>query len=160
MAIVDETVAAVALPSIQRDLDLSTAQAGLGLLPVAFGIGITSLTIFPCIRRVRVAYPAGLVAVVAGMALLVRAPVDGRYPVDVLPSALLFALGGGFVLPAAMTLAMSTATPQTAGVPSGLINTSQQVGGAVGLATLATLAAHAPPPPGTTRKARSWPAST
>lgn len=127
---------------LQRVLGFSAAEAGLGLLPIALGIGTISLLAFPRVRRVRLAYTAGLTAVGAGMALLVRVPVEGSYAADVMPSALLFALGGGFVLPAAMTLAMSKAAPQTAGVLSGLINTSQQVGGALGLAALAALASH------------------
>ena len=66
---------------------------------------------------------------------------DGDYATHVLPSVLLFAVGGGLALPSVMTLAMSAATPEDAGIASGLINTSQQVGGAVGLAALAALAA-------------------
>jgi hypothetical protein len=126
---------------LQRTLGYSPAQAGIGLLPIAVGIGITSLKAFPRVRRVRVACPAGLAAVLIGMALLVRVPIDGVYAIDVLPSALMFAIGGGIVLRAAMTLAMSKATQQTAGAISGLIKTSQQVGGALGLAILATVAA-------------------
>jgi hypothetical protein len=61
--------------------------------------------------------------------------------VDVAPSVALFAVGAGLVLPGVMTIAMSGATPTTAGLASGLINTSQQVGGALGLALLAALAA-------------------
>ena len=68
-------------------------------------------------------------------------PVDGQYLTDVAPSIALFALGGGLTLPAIMTIAMAGATPETAGFASGLINTSQQVGGALGLAILASLAA-------------------
>jgi hypothetical protein len=68
-------------------------------------------------------------------------PVEGRYLTDVAPSIALFAVGGGLTLPAIMTIAMSGATPETAGFASGLINTSQQVGGALGLAILASLAA-------------------
>jgi MFS family permease len=126
---------------LQRVLGFSAAEAGLGLLPIAVGIGTIALLGFPRVRRVRLAYPAALAVVAAGMALLVRVPVHGDYFADILPSAVLFAVGGGIALPAATTLAMSTATPQTAGALSGLINTSQQVGGALGLAVLAALAA-------------------
>jgi hypothetical protein len=126
---------------LQRVLGYSAAQAGLALLPIALGIATTSLLVFPRVRRLKLAYPVGLAAVAAGMSWLVRSPVHGHYAIDVLPSALLFAAGGGLVLPAAMTLAMSTSAPQTAGVLSGMINTSQQVGGALGLAVLATVAA-------------------
>jgi EmrB/QacA subfamily drug resistance transporter len=128
----------------QRVLGYSPAQAGLAVLPVALGIGTLSLTVFPRVSRrhgARAALLPGLLAIAAGLALLSRAPVHGDYVTDVAPSILLFAVGGGLALPAVMTLAMAAATPQTAGVASGLINTSQQVGGALGLAILAALAA-------------------
>jgi predicted MFS family arabinose efflux permease len=128
----------------QRVLGYSPAQAGLAVLPVALGIGTLSLTVFPRVQRrhgERAALVAGLPAIAAGLALLARVPVHGDYLTDVAPSILLFAVGGGLALPAIMTVAMAGATPQTAGVASGLINTSQQVGGALGLAILAALAA-------------------
>jgi EmrB/QacA subfamily drug resistance transporter len=128
----------------QRVLGYSPAQAGLGVLPVALGIGGMSLLVFPRIDArfgARAALLPGLLAIAAGLALLSRVPVDGHYLTDVAPSIALFALGGGLTLPAIMTIAMSGATPDTAGLASGLINTSQQVGGALGLAILAALAA-------------------
>ena len=128
----------------QRVLGYSPAQAGLGVLPVALGIGAMSLLVFPRVNArfgARAALLPGLLAIAAGLALLSRVPVDGRYLTDVAPSIALFALGGGLTLPAIMTIAMSGATPATAGLASGLINTSQQVGGALGLAILASLAA-------------------
>ena len=128
----------------QRVLGYSPAQAGLGVLPVALGIGAMSLLVFPRINArfgARAALLPGLLAIAAGLALLSRVPVDGRYLSDVAPSIALFAVGGGLTLPAIMTIAMSGATPETAGLASGLINTSQQVGGALGLAILASLAA-------------------
>ena len=66
-------------------------------------------------------------------------PVDGSYVADVLPTMLLFGIGAGLAFPALMTLAMSGATQNDAGLASGLVNTTQQVGGALGLAVLATL---------------------
>jgi MFS family permease len=128
----------------QRVLGYSPAQAGLGVLPVAVGIGAMSLLVFPRVDArfgARAALVPGLLAIAAGLALLARVPVDGRYLGDVAPSIALFALGGGLTLPAVMTIAMADATPRTAGFASGLINTSQQVGGALGLAILASLAA-------------------
>ena len=128
----------------QRVLGYSPAQAGLGVLPVALGIGAMSLLVFPRVNArfgAQAALLPGLLAIAAGLALLSRVPVDGRYLTDVAPSIALFALGGGLTLPAIMTIAMSGATPATAGLASGLINTSQQVGGALGLAILASLAA-------------------
>jgi MFS family permease len=77
--------------------------------------------------------------VAAGLALFARVPVNGDYLTDVLPSAVLLGAGAGISFPALATLAMSGATPSDAGLASGLINTTTQVGAAVGLAVLATL---------------------
>ena len=76
----------------------------------------------------------------AGLLLLTRPPV-GSYLVDVLPSMLVHGVGAGLALPADTTVMMSDATPEDAGLASGLANTSQQVGGALGTAVLAALAA-------------------
>jgi sugar phosphate permease len=65
--------------------------------------------------------------------------VDAAYAVDLLPAMVLLGVGAGLVFPALMTLAMSGATPEDSGLASGLVNTTQQVGGALGLAVLATL---------------------
>jgi MFS family permease len=81
----------------------------------------------------------GLVLIVAGLALFARAPVDGTYVIDVLPVMLLLGIGAGLSFPSLMTLAMSGADPSESGLASGLVNTSLQVGGALGLAVLATL---------------------
>jgi MFS family permease len=84
---------------------------------------------------------AGLALFAAGLALFTRAPVDGDYVVHILPVMVLLGIGAGLCFPALMTLAMSGATPGDAGLASGLINTTAQVGGALGLAVLATLSA-------------------
>ena len=82
----------------------------------------------------------GLAAIVAGLLLFARTPTDATYVVDILPSMILMGLGTGLAFPSLMTLAMSGATQEDAGLASGLVNTSVQVGGAIGLAVLATLA--------------------
>ena len=74
------------------------------------------------------------------MALFAQVPVDADYVTDILPSMVLFGVGAGLAFPAMATLAMTGATPGDSGLLSGLINTTQQVGGALGLAILATLA--------------------
>jgi MFS family permease len=128
----------------QHVLAYTPAQAGLGVLPVAIGIGAMSLFVFPRVNErygAQAALVAGLGLIAAGMVLLTQVPVDGRYLTDVAPSIALFAVGAGFALPAVMTIAMSVATPEAAGLASGLINSSQQLGGAIGLAVLASLAA-------------------
>ena len=73
--------------------------------------------------------------------LFAQAPVDGSYVQHVLPVMILLGTGVGICFPALMTLAMSGATPEDAGLASGLVNTTAQVGGALGLAVLATLSA-------------------
>ena len=73
------------------------------------------------------------------MLLFARTPVDGNYLIDLFPAMLIFGAGAGVAFPALMMLAMSGATPQDAGLASGLVNTTGQVGGAIGLALLATI---------------------
>ena len=81
----------------------------------------------------------GVCLVVVALLLFARTPVDGNYLTDLLPPFLLIGVGVGTSFPAIMTLAMSGATPEDSGLASGLVNTSMQVGGAIGLAVLATL---------------------
>jgi NADH:ubiquinone oxidoreductase subunit 6 (subunit J) len=74
-----------------------------------------------------------------GLALFTLAPPDGSYALHVLPVIVLLGIGVAVCFPALMTLAMSGATQEDAGLASGLINTTAQVGGALGLAVLATV---------------------
>ena len=80
----------------------------------------------------------------AGMLLFARTPIAGSYFADVARDGSLVGIGAGLAFPALMTLAMSGATPERLGLASGLVNTSVQVGAAVGLAVLATLATERP----------------
>jgi sugar phosphate permease len=73
--------------------------------------------------------------------MFTQAPVDGSYVHHVLPVVVLLGFGAGAAFPALMTLAMSGTTHEDAGLASGLVNTTAQVGGALGLAVLATLSA-------------------
>src|SRR5256885_11073393 len=83
---------------------------------------------------------AGLAPIVIGFALLTQLPAAGSYPLHLLPTMLL--LGGfGLAFPAMITLAMAGVPDSDAGVASGLVNTTQQVGAALGVAVLSTLAA-------------------
>jgi MFS family permease len=82
-----------------------------------------------------------MVLMLAGMLLFARTPVHANYLVDIVPALTLVGLGAGLGFPGLMTMAMSGVTPSEAGLASGLVNTSAQVGGAIGLAVLATLAA-------------------
>ena len=117
-------------------------QIGLAFLPVTIIMGtLTGRYSEPLIMRFgarRLLFP-GLGLVTAGLVLFTRAPVDATYVVDVLPVLVLLGVGIGICFPALMTIAMSGATRADAGLASGLVNTSAQVGGALGLAVLATL---------------------
>jgi EmrB/QacA subfamily drug resistance transporter len=127
---------------LQRVLGYDALQVGLAFMPVALAIGTLSLGVSArLITRfgARATLVPGLTLVAAGLALFQRAPVDAAYPSDLLPVMLLLGLGAGLAFPALMTLAMSGATASDSGLASGLVNTTQQVGGAVGLAVLATL---------------------
>jgi EmrB/QacA subfamily drug resistance transporter len=128
---------------LQQALGYAPAQTGFAMLPVPLVIAVVSLAVSGRLIARAGARPvllAGQVLLVAGLLLLVR-PATGGYLVDVLPSMLVLGLGAGLVLPAVTTVIMSDATPEDAGLASGLANTSQQVGGALGVAVLATLAA-------------------
>jgi EmrB/QacA subfamily drug resistance transporter len=129
---------------MQRVLGYDALEVGLAFLPVALLIGALSLGISArLIMRFggKATLIPGLVLIVAGLAWFQRVPVDGEYLVDLLPSMLLLGLGAGLTFPSLMTLAMSGASESDAGLASGLINTTIQVGGALGLAVLATLSA-------------------
>jgi len=83
---------------------------------------------------------AGLALIAAGLALFASVPASGGgYLSHVFPVAVLVGTGAGLCFPALMALAMSSATPQDAGLASGLVNATGQVGGALGLAVLATV---------------------
>jgi predicted MFS family arabinose efflux permease len=89
----------------------------------------------------RLMFP-GLGLIAAGLALFATIPATGgTYLSHILPVTLLIGTGAGLCFPALMTLAMSSATPQDAGLASGLVNTTAQIGGALGLAVLATVSA-------------------
>jgi EmrB/QacA subfamily drug resistance transporter len=127
---------------LQRILGYDALQTGLAFLPVTILMGTLSVRYTDrLVMRfgARKLVLTGLVLFMAGLALFTQAPVDGVYVTDVLPVMVLLGTGAGLCFPALMTLAMSGATPSDAGLASGLINTTAQVGGALGLAVLATL---------------------
>ncbi|MEA2900647.1 MAG: hypothetical protein QOH36_534 [Actinomycetota bacterium] len=129
---------------LQRVLGYDAVGIGLAFLPTAVTIGVLSLGLSPrLVTRFggQAVLLPGLAFILLGLAWFTRAPVDGSYAADVLPSVLLLGLGAGLGFPALMTLGMSGATASDSGLVSGLLNTTQQVGGALGLAVLATLAA-------------------
>jgi EmrB/QacA subfamily drug resistance transporter len=128
---------------LQRVLGYDPLQVGLAFLPSTVVMGALSMGLS---GRVTMRFGAkrtllpSLALIGAGMLLFARTPVAGSYVADVLPAMVLIGMGAGLSFPALMTLAMSGATPSDSGLASGLVNTSAQVGGAVGLAVLATLA--------------------
>ena len=128
---------------MQRILGYSALEVGLAFLPSTIVMGTIS---FRYSARANMRFGSkpvlipSMVAIGAGMLLFARTPVDGSFAVDILPAMVLFGTGAGFGFPALMSLAMSGATPSDSGLASGLVNTSVQVGGAIGLAVLATLA--------------------
>jgi EmrB/QacA subfamily drug resistance transporter len=128
---------------LQEILGYSPLEVGLAFLPSCIVMGGLSLGYAEkLIMGVgpRNTLVAGLVAAAAGLVLFTQAPVDGSWAIHVLPVMLLLGTGAGLAFPALMTLAMSGASPTDAGLASGLANTTTQVGGAIGLAVLATLA--------------------
>jgi EmrB/QacA subfamily drug resistance transporter len=129
---------------LQQVLGYGAARTGLAVVPVAIGIGILSLG--PAGRLAtrygaRAVLLTGLGLLAVGMAVLARLPADASYAVDLLPALLLLGAGAGLALPTVTALAMSDATEADAGLASGLANTSQQVGGALGISVLAAVAA-------------------
>jgi EmrB/QacA subfamily drug resistance transporter len=127
---------------LQRVRGYDALQIGLAFLPVTLVIGTLSLRYS---ERLIMRFGAkatllpGLVLIGAAQLLFARVPVDSTYVVDLLPVMLLLGTGAGLSFPALMTLGMSGATPSDAGLASGLVNTTLQVGGALGLAVLATV---------------------
>jgi EmrB/QacA subfamily drug resistance transporter len=129
---------------LQEVLNYDALETGLAFLPCTIVMGVLSLRYSEqLITRfgARTLLFPGLLMIAGGLALFMLAPVDGGYIEHVLPSTVLIGFGVGSSFPALMTLAMSGATPADAGLASGLVNTTAQVGGAIGLAVLATVSA-------------------
>jgi MFS family permease len=124
---------------LQRILGYSPLEVGLAFLPSTIVMGFTSLKISMRFAPRAVLVPSMLL-IAGGMLWFMRAPIDGNFAIDILPATILIGLGAGLSTPALMTLAMHDVQPTDAGLASGLVNTTVQVGGAIGLAVLATLA--------------------
>ena len=129
---------------LQRILGYSPFEVGLAFLPATIVMAAMS---FRFTARLNMRFGAkatllpGMAFILAAMGLFALTPVEATYAVDLLPAMILFGLGAGLAFPSLMTLAMSGATRSDSGLASGLVNTSVQVGGAIGLAVLATLSA-------------------
>jgi EmrB/QacA subfamily drug resistance transporter len=129
---------------LQLVLEYSPLQVGLAFLPAdlimaAFSLGLSARLV----TRFGIKRPlvAGLFLAVMGLLLFARAPVDGNFVVDVLPAMILLGLGAGIAFNPVLLAAMSDVAPTESGLASGVVNTSFMMGGALGLAILASLAA-------------------
>jgi EmrB/QacA subfamily drug resistance transporter len=127
---------------LQGILGYDALEVGLAFLPASIVMGAMT---FRFTARLNMRFGAkatllpGMVLIGIGMLLFSLTPVDATYALHVLPPMVVFGLGAGLAFPSLMTLAMSGATKSDSGLASGLVNTSVQVGGAIGLAVLATL---------------------
>jgi predicted MFS family arabinose efflux permease len=129
---------------LQLVLGYSPLQVGLCFLPANVIMAVLSLGLSAkLVLRfgIRVPLASGLLLAAAGLALFARAPVDGAFVADVLPSMILLGLGAGMAFNPLLLAAMSDVEPNDAGLASGLVNTSFMMGGALGLAILASVAA-------------------
>jgi EmrB/QacA subfamily drug resistance transporter len=129
---------------LQLVLGYSPLEVGLAFLPGnlimgALSIGLSAKLVMRFGIRPPLAVGLGLAAV--GLVLFARAPVDGNFVVDVLPSMILLGLGAGMAFNPVLLAAMGDVEPQDAGLASGIVNTAFMMGGALGLAVLASLAA-------------------
>ena len=141
---------------MQNVLGYSPIQTGLAYLPLTFGVGIAAGIASQLLSRIgtRPVIVAGALIAAGGVYWLSRIPVDGSYVTDLLPGLMVMSLGLGAVFVAVTTAANAGVPADKAGLAAALLNASQQVGGALGLAifsAIATcrtndlLAAHAPP---------------
>jgi len=128
---------------IQLVLGYNAMHVGLAFLPAnlimaAFSLGWSARIVMRF--GIRIPLTAGLLLAGLGLALFARAPVDGSFLVDVLPGMVLLGLGAGIAFNPVLLAAMSEVAPSESGLASGVVNTSFMMGGALGLAVLASLA--------------------
>jgi EmrB/QacA subfamily drug resistance transporter len=129
---------------LQLVLGYDPLHVGLAFLPAnlimgAFSLGLSARIVMRFGVRVPIAVGMSLVAV--GLALFARAPVDGSFLVDVLPSMVVLGIGVGMAMNPVLLAAMSDVDVSESGLASGIVNTAFMMGGALGLAVLASLAA-------------------
>jgi EmrB/QacA subfamily drug resistance transporter len=129
---------------LQLVLGYSPLQVGLAFLPANLIMAVLSLGLSAkLVMRfgIRAPLAAGLLLAAVGLALFARAPADGSFVVDVLPNMILLGLGAGMAFNPVLLAAMNDVEPSEAGLASGVVNTSFMMGGALGLAILASVAA-------------------
>jgi EmrB/QacA subfamily drug resistance transporter len=129
---------------LQLVLGYSPLQVGLAFLPANLIMGVFSIGLSAkLVMRFGIRRPlaTGLLLAALGLGLFARAPVHGSFLVDVLPSMILLGFGAGMAFNPVLLAAMSDVEPQEAGLASGVVNTAFMMGGALGLAVLASVAA-------------------
>ena len=129
---------------LQLVLGYSPLKVGLAFLPAnlimgAFSLGLSAKIVMRFGTRLPLAI--GMLLVAAGLAFFALAPVDGNFAVDVLPGVTFLGLGAGIAFNPVLLAAMSDVEPSESGLASGVVNTAFMMGGALGLAVLASLAA-------------------
>jgi EmrB/QacA subfamily drug resistance transporter len=130
---------------LQLVLGYSPLQVGLTFLPTtlimgAFSLGLSAKLVMR--YGIRAPLGAGMLLATCGLLLFARAPVDGNVFVDVLPGMILLGLGAGIAFNPLLLAAMGDVDQSEAGLASGVVNTAFMMGGALGLAVLASVAAH------------------
>jgi MFS family permease len=129
---------------LQLVLGYSPLKVGLAFLPANLIMGVFSLGLSArLVLRFGIRPPlaTGLLLAAAALVLFARAPVGGNFVADVLPSMVLLGFGAGMAFNPVLLAAMSDVAPQESGLASGVVNTAFMMGGALGLAVLASLAA-------------------
>ena len=129
---------------LQLVLGYSPLEVGLAFLPAnlimgAFSVGLSAKLVMRF--GIRSPLAVGLLLAAAGLVLFARAPVGGSFVVDVLPSMILLGFGAGMAFNPLLLGAMSDVEPSESGLASGVVNTAFMMGGALGLAVLASIAA-------------------
>jgi EmrB/QacA subfamily drug resistance transporter len=129
---------------LQLVLGYSPLEVGLAFLPAnlimgAFSLGLSAKLVMR--YGTRIPLVGGMLLVATGLGLFARVPVDGNFAVDALPSMIILGVGIGMAMNPLLLAAMSDVEPQDAGVASGVVNTAFMMGGALGLAVLASAAA-------------------
>lgn len=127
---------------MQQAFGYSPMKAGFAYVPLGVAVAVGAAVASSIISKIaaRAVLIAGLVITLVGLLLLVRAPADGSYVVGLLPAFLLLGLGCGIGYVTLQIAAFVGISDQEAGLGAGLINTSQETGGALGLAVVATIA--------------------
>ena len=129
---------------MERVLGYTPLEIGFAFLPATLLMGILSarytepLSMRFGAKRLVI---SGLVLIGTAGVLFTRTGVEGDYVGVLLPAMAVFGIGAGLAFPSLMTTAMSGVEMEEAGLASGLVNTAAQVGGAIGLAVLATVSA-------------------